>query len=256
MKLKQYKGSMTVEASFVLPIFFFVIMFFVYFFVILSMQTIVGESLLQTGKFLSEYGAIKETDDLLLYADFQKNLKLNSLNCACIKGGELGIRLVCEDTSEREEVILSALYDIKIPVLIFRMRTISAKQTLKTRFFVGKSMKNDCGNGREMEQEKKDVIVYITENGTVYHKSKTCSHLQLSIKPISFTMVEQARNIGGAKYKQCERCKKNLNGKGIVFITLEGNRYHTSLQCSGLKRTITEISLDRVKDWDCCKRCG
>ncbi|WP_205839157.1 hypothetical protein [Velocimicrobium porci] len=257
MRTKDYRGSMTVEASFVLPIFFFAIMFFIYFFLILSVQTIVGESLLQTGRFLSKYGTVREINKPTLQVEFQKNLSLNSLNSSCIKGGRLGIRLICERSGiKEEEIVISAVYKIRIPVFVFKVSSISAKQTLKTRLFIGKNMKNNSGDGVETEKEKNDVIVYITETGGVYHKNKNCSHLKLSIKPILFDAIEQARNIEGGKYKSCERCGKRQKKQDIVFIALDGDRYHTSLQCSGLKRTIIGISLQKVKDWNCCKRCG
>ncbi|MBD8948918.1 MAG: pilus assembly protein, partial [Blautia obeum] len=52
-------------------------------------------------------------------------------------------------------------------------------------------------------------------------------------------MVGQLRNKSGEKYHACERCR--AGSAGSVYITGEGNRYHGSLSCSGLKRTVEEV---------------
>lgn len=257
MRKNNYKGSMTVEASFVVPIFFFTVLFFIYFFLILSVHTVVEESLFETGEFFSQYGIITEIKEPILHGEFQKNLSLNSIHTSCIKGGRFGILLSCDYAgAENEEVTLTANYHVKIPVLFFNIKALPVKQILKARLFIGQDMRNGAGSTGENSNEDDDSFVYITENGTVYHKSKNCSHLRLAIKSISYEAVEQARNIGGGKYKCCERCGKKQGEQGVVFITLDGTRYHTSLQCSGLKRTIQKVRLKEVKDWGCCKRCG
>jgi hypothetical protein len=101
-------------------------------------------------------------------------------------------------------------------------------------------------------------MVYITEHGTVYHLSKKCSHLTLSIKETDIGSMKDLRNLSGGKYKECEICDDyeieldNLK----VYITDYGDRYHKSLSCSGLKRTIKAIPKSEVGDRSPCKRCG
>ncbi len=103
------------------------------------------------------------------------------------------------------------------------------------------------------EGSMEDPIVYVAENGTVYHLSRSCSHLDLSIRPIDRGDVDNARNAGGGKYKPCEICG---GGSGTVYITDEGDRYHSSLTCSGLKRTIYEMRLSEVGNRRLCSRCA
>lgn len=256
-------GSVTVEASLVFPIFFFTICFFYSFFLILSAETVIGESLVQTGRFVSQYGAIKEVNNNIVKMDFQKNLITNQFKGSCIKGGNLGVHLLCERYGKNEEELeLTVYYLIQFPINIFHFNSIPAKQKIRVRLFVGKEMNHsgaDWNEGNKENQEMNDQIVYITENGVVYHKNRNCSHLQFSIKNIPISTLKYARNINGGKYKKCAKCGKVKNKEEknqTVYIALEGNRYHTSLSCSGLKRTVLEVKLSTVKNWSCCLRCG
>ena len=100
-----------------------------------------------------------------------------------------------------------------------------------------------------------EEYVYITESGSVYHRSKDCSHLRVSISICSSEDVASRRNASGEKYKPCEKC---AGGKstGLLFITDQGNRYHNSPACSGLKRTIKTVPLSEVEGWPACSICG
>ncbi len=104
--------------------------------------------------------------------------------------------------------------------------------------------------GREEEE-----YVYITESGVVYHRSRNCSHLKVSISVVNYTEVSQTRNYYGQKYKPCEKC---ANGKstGLIFITDKGDKYHNSASCSGLKRTIQTVPLSKVGARGPCSLCG
>ncbi|MBR5420496.1 MAG: hypothetical protein IK115_05040 [Lachnospiraceae bacterium] len=110
------------------------------------------------------------------------------------------------------------------------------------------------GSGAGGGGDSGERMVYITETGTVYHLTRSCTHLKLSITAVSREALATARNGGGGRYRPCEICGGG-NG-GTVFITNEGDRYHSSLGCSGLKRTIYEIPISQVGGRRCCSRCG
>ena len=97
---------------------------------------------------------------------------------------------------------------------------------------------------RKFSGEEQEEYVYITENGTVYHRERNCTHLTLSIELAGKDEVGQLRNESGGKYYPSEKC--GGDGSSFVYVTGEGTRYHNTITCSGLKRTV--ISIPRVVD--------
>ena len=110
------------------------------------------------------------------------------------------------------------------------------------------------GYEREGWMDTGNDTVYVTETGLVYHKDYHCSHLDLSIRMTHLELVEGLRNENGGKYYPCEHCVKG-NG-GNIYITNSGDRYHSSLSCSGLKRTIYAIPISEAAGKGACSRCG
>jgi hypothetical protein len=49
---------------------------------------------------------------------------------------------------------------------------------------------------------------------------------------------------------------KGKSNNSLLFVTASGSKYHSSLTCSGLKRTIIAISIKDVGDKKACSRCG
>lgn len=101
--------------------------------------------------------------------------------------------------------------------------------------------------------ENEETYVYITPEGSVYHLTSKCTHLDLSVHLVTLTQAKTQKNQQGERYRKCELCKQEA---GIfVYITNEGNRYHSDRSCSGLKRTIRMVPLSSVPDRNCCHRC-
>ena len=111
-------------------------------------------------------------------------------------------------------------------------------------------------NGNLARPAEKD-LVYVTENRSVYHENAGCSHLKLSIHTISRQDLITARNDQGGKYYQCSKCKSEPY-QGVLYICDDGDYYHLSRDCSGLKRTISVIPRQQaVKEGlKPCSRCG
>ena len=99
-----------------------------------------------------------------------------------------------------------------------------------------------------------DETVYVTETGLVYHRDYHCSYLDLSIHLVSMQEISSLRNKSGGKYYPCEHCAEQ--SVGMVYITENGDRYHNSLSCSGLKRTIYAVPLSEVAGKGACSRCS
>ena len=62
------------------------------------------------------------------------------------------------------------------------------------------------------------------------------------------------RNASGGRYSPCEKC--GGDGSGIVYITNEGDRYHNTIECSGLKRSVRCVPLSEAGGRAPCSRCA
>lgn len=265
------KASITVEASLVLPIFFFGTVAFLYLLQILVIQNEVQKGLFITAKWASRQAYTKqmllkekeETDIELLELGAIKiklidSLSKSTLNQSCVRGGVFGISIADSKILEEEnDIYLKAVYVVHIPLPFFSLKNFKIVQAVHTKGFVGISM---CGQKDSIEggSEGQKQIVYITDTGSVYHLSKECSHLRLSIKNVYFYEIKTLRNTNGGKYKKCERCikKETFQSMDCLYITENGDRYHKEFSCSGLKRTIKEVTIDTVGNRTECSRCG
>ena len=127
----------------------------------------------------------------------------------------------------------------------FLDRTIAIKQRSMVRDWTGSDI------------TKSQNIVYITQNGKVYHLTKECSHLALSISSTSYASVKGLRNNYGEKYSKCGICVTKKPESGTkVFIAEDGNRYHLSLTCSGIVRNIIATDKESVTNMPACSSCG
>lgn len=104
------------------------------------------------------------------------------------------------------------------------------------------------------DQNAQDVV-YITQNGSVYHESLECTHLKLSIQEVSLEEAKTARNESGGRYQECAKCK-NKAFQGTVFVGRDGDCYHYDRECSGLKRTIYTITRQQASGYRPCSRCA
>ena len=100
-------------------------------------------------------------------------------------------------------------------------------------------------------------MVYVTENGSAFHRKLECGYLSRSLIQMAGGAVLSAVNDYGEKYTACEICSKNQKPAASVYLTKKGNRYHNRENCGGLKRTVTMIkeSMAAAK-YHACSRCG
>ena len=138
------------------------------------------------------------------------------------------------------DVVLS--YNVKIPFTAFHW---NVTQRAKTKDWSGINM------------VEPGEIVYITKYGTVYHRSKECKHLIITINETTLAGAKMMRNQSGHKYKRCSYCvRKNISDLTNVFITPDGDSYHCSLDCLGLTRSVIEVDIKDVGDKKPCSACG
>lgn len=257
------KALLTVEAAAVLPFFVCFMVFIMYFFRILQVQAGVAQALQYAGrKTAAEYCAQSRftkdgTGDSYavglwkanLY--FQKQLKKQKCPVQYIKRKASGISLLQSDFSG-DYVELTAVYDMKLPSGLLGNIKYRIVQTAKCRKWTGYQP------GQDDQQD--ETWLYYTEHGTVYHADRSCKFLDLSIRGVTYSQAKSSRNQSGGKYYECERCRDAdgsiRNTKSMVYITDYGDRYHCSLMCSSLKRTIYMIKRSKATEKRMCSKCG
>lgn len=256
------KASLTVEAACVLPLFLYAMLALLYFFLAVSVEGSVLCSLQQTGKELAVYSYAcqkGEGDSKLVSGSLSaayvkgkviQRLEQEQLNTSVIHGGAWDIDLHESSFLEQEMIDLKANYRLQFPQPLLHIGRAGVTQRVKVRAWLGRTDRH-TGTGTAGEQNQK---VYITATGTVYHQDPNCTHLRLSVQQVDKDSVRDLRNANGGKYYCCERCPGNQGQS--VYITETGDRYHASLNCSGLKRTVTEAAINQLSGYRPCQRCG
>lgn len=245
---KCIKGSITVEASIAVPVFFLAVVTVLYLLEMMAVHTAVRNGLQYAGKKAVTESCM--TQVLLpskIEQDVTEAIGAGRLNRSIIEGGSGGIHCHKSRMSVRTGIgQLTAEYQVRIPVPMFGIAPVKCNETMKIKTWSGYEKEGLTDQGEE--------TVYITETGTVYHKNLKCPYLDLSVRMVSGSSVTGLRNESGGKYYPCERCgKKNSAG---VFITGYGDRYHSERNCSGLKRTVQAVPLSEAAGKGACSKCG
>ncbi len=133
--------------------------------------------------------------------------------------------------------------------------------SLPFTFFVQKAVvrgwggkKGHSGKQQDKKEENQDHhTVYVTEHGSVYHTNPDCSHLKVTIIPVTEKQLKNARNTSGGKYKKCPYCGNHSTDQ--YYVDPYGNCWHTSVNCPSLKRTVHEVDKDDCGHMHECKDC-
>ena len=100
-----------------------------------------------------------------------------------------------------------------------------------------------------------EETVYVTETGMVYHRDYHCTYLELSIQMVPASALDGLRN---ESQESITPAAAACTGKahGLVYVTDYGEKYHSSLNCSGLKRTVYAVPLSEAVGKGACSKCG
>lgn len=254
------KASFTVEAAILVPVLASFFAFILFFFQVMQLQLSVQAVLERTGRNLSILD-LRETESVdnnsknnldsagylalakaSVYVELQKDENIKRY----VYGGAAGISLLSSEV-EGDYIILNANYRVKFPVEILGKQSFWISQKACFRKWTG-------WHAVDIEKQK-DMLVYMTIHGQVYHMRKSCPYLALSIQKVKKIYVPILRNADGSKYRKCTKCETLEELDGIVYITEYGERYHYSMECSGLKRTIYSKSLAEVEGIEPCTKC-
>ena len=205
--------------------------------------------------FLSSYAVSLITSELYVRNQVNHYLGETYLKETCLEGGSAGISYL------RSRILTAGSRDIVDLVADYRVRPFIEVMapsgfSMQCRYYGHAWVGYDNGVSPEDEEEEaEEDIVYITPTGTVYHLTRECTYLKPSVHAISSSDIGSARNNSGGKYYPCERCRPSRSG--TLFITNDGNRYHSSSTCSSIYHNILSVPLSSVEDhMRACSKCG
>ena len=233
------RASVTIEAAFAVPLFMFAVLSLIFLIEIQSIRGCIHAAGSDAAKQAAESTAVLPVlNTIQLKSDLVNLIGEERIERSILNGGTSAIS--CWKSywiPGTEEINVVIEYKIKIPVPLLKSPSVKLKDEFKVSAWNG-YQKDRKGN-------EDGQIVYITEKGTVWHSDYQCSYLQLSIQYVQYSELQNMRNEGGGKYHKCEQCVygQAMNG---VYITSYGNRYHNSLNCSSLKRTIRAVHKSEV----------
>ncbi len=244
-----FRGSLTLEASIVVPLFFFAILCLAYLLEIMAVQTTMRNALCSVGKevaqkaYVNNYPTSREIERKMV-----ENIGVTTLENSIIFGGAEGLDCSKTRCNRSTGVMdLHVRYEIEIPVFMFHISPIAYEESIRIKGWNG--YVTTLGGDAEKE------IVYVTETGIVYHKDAACTYLDMSIHMVRISEIDEVRNASGGKYYPCEACGEKRNDIEMYYITEYGTRYHTTLDCKKIQRNVYSIPIDEAYGLGGCSKC-
>lgn len=177
---------------------------------------------------------------------FSTVYEASDLEQSCIRGGRYGILLSGSTCSGNENVVkVQADYTLRLEIPFLGSWSFVRQASVFQRLFIGYEETDGSGS------VDSGGTVYVTEHGSVYHTSLSCSHLCLSISG-----DRAAGILAGGVYEACEKCITGSSNPSVLYVTVYGDKYHASLHCSGLKRSIKAIPKEKAEGMRMCSRCA
>ena len=260
------KASMAVEAAIAIPFFLFFIMNILFAFDMLRLHSNLMGAMHQVGNKMAFHGYAyqqaeeagitlpKELSSVIMSQGYVRNKVITTLGSdyldhTCLVAGTSGLQFLKSSIMQEDIIDIIATYRVRPFIKVIGFPDFPMENRYYGRAWTGYDVVGGQGG-----EHKGYPIVYVADTGVVYHITRNCTYLCPSIEMISMGMKEEVRNENGGKYYACERCGSN-GMQPILYITLQGNRYHCSLQCSGLKRTIYAVHLSEVGGKGQCSKC-
>ena len=167
-----------------------------------------------------------------------------------VHGGADGVSFLQSEILQEDTVTLIASYRMDALFLPSQFASFRMVNRVCLRKWTGYD--NTAGTG---QADAAQQMVYITEYGEVYHNSRNCYHLNVNIRQTGTDQLTEERNSSGGRYTACELCGDRRQS-GVFYVSEDGERYHTTAACSGLKRTVMAIPLSEVGSRAPCHHCG
>ena len=233
MREKRNQGSASLEATLVMPVF---LLAMISMFQSVLVEAQIYEAAAETAEYMAEMAYLEAANTAAAYLRFPRYVDETDRMERYVKHGVSGVQFLGSEIGD-EYIVLRVSYAME------HLGTRSF--TIRKRAYTGAAWEAAETEAAHAE----DAYVYVTDNQAVYHTTRQCSYLRLQIRT---SALEQAKQSG---YDACAFCGRNVQGTQ-VYVTNEGDRYHSSLTCSGLKRTVYRKKKSEVAGLAACSRCG
>ena len=212
------KGSFTVEAAIVAPLFF------------LALAAVI----------------------FLIRLDLQQEAFLYDLTEEAKQAAYLAHYLPLEeDGGMRAEFYRTETLSVPVPFPFFRQGRVNFRETLRFRGFVGLAAEGTPLAFEEMERESSDDLVWIfPRRGERYHK-RECRIV--TVYPEERHLTASLRRT----YDGCQNCKPETLENGTpVYCFATGKVYH-SRECSAVERYVVSIAKSQAEEqgYSACSYC-
>lgn len=261
------RASMTLEAAMVLPLFLFAILNLLAAVNDIALHVRMQTAMHQTGLTLARYAYAYERisqgfplpesalADVAFSQTYVKEKVENAVGEAYfasmgVHGGAEGVSFLQSEITTGDTVTLIASYRMDALFLPEQFSSFRMINRVCLRKWTG----YDNAAGAE-QGDAAQRMVYIAEHGTVYHDSRNCYHLNVTIRQTSGERLAGERNSSGGRYTACELCGGRRQS-GVFYVSEDGTRYHTTAACSGLRRTVRAVPVSEIGSRTPCHNCG
>lgn len=265
--LSKKEASYAIEAAVSFSVFMFIFITALIYIRLISAQYAVKESMAVTARKAASYGnhieqmvgtitekipldtdkkekAERFTEKTILINNARNLIKKKTVSVSFIKGGLMGLDFSGTEITDTD-INMDCVFSMNIVGDFISDEFFKVHETMSVRRYVGWTP--DMEDGSE--------YVYVTPNGEAYHRDKNCNFLDLSIREISRESILKERNNQQAIYYKCNMCAEDSSR--YYYVTSYGTTYHSSLNCSGLKRTLQRIKLEyAVRKYRPCPKCA
>ena len=254
------KGSLTVEASLVLPLFIGAIVTLLFFIQAIKINVNIQKAVYnQTMKVVGYAYYVNVTDppvvvENLLEGEAIKAMVINELgtefmNNPYLVNGRNGFLLNFTNIFDEGVIDVALQYKLKVPFDIFGVGEVPFVVRARCKTWSGESSDRN---------EWDTKMVYVTKYGEVYHENKSCTFIKSDVKSCSKSEATVIKNESGERYEPCSLCAEgHASYVTLVYFTKYGNRFHVNENCSNLKSNVFSIEKNIAeKNYRACSKCA
>ncbi len=238
------RGSVTVEAALALPVFLFMMTFFVLLMDIRAARMDARKAIRETAEYMAEYMYFADTSSAASAASPAMCLARYYLYLDEPDRTKAYIPVVSflgsSFPDEDGYVVLEAVLLIRVELPFFGSYQKAEHVRIRQKGYTGRDPTENQSVPADAE------YVYVAENGVVYHTDRNCTYI--SLHPVAGS-ISAAKEQG---YLPCRYC--GADAGSAVYITPDGEVYHATPYCSRLKRTVYRKRKSEV-DLPPCSKC-